>query len=169
MLSKSLEKSTAYMIFFYKFWKKARVYYTLSISRGGGAGPRPPPPWIRHWYHTTYMPRSVTNVACSGGGRGWHMYVGSYICKLTIRHISDPNMIPDHTTCFAISLTWCTPDNLLRSADDSSRTHCPWSSHHVPLFRGSHVATYMYDPYLPPIALNTPYNARVNRTTSKFR
>ena len=26
----------------YKFWKKARVYYTLSISRGGG--PRPPAP-----------------------------------------------------------------------------------------------------------------------------
>ena len=26
------------------FWKKARVYYTLSISRGGGPGPRPPPP-----------------------------------------------------------------------------------------------------------------------------
>ena len=33
------------MTFFYKFWKKARVYYTLSISRGGG--PRRPP-WIRH-------------------------------------------------------------------------------------------------------------------------
>ena len=30
------------MTFFYKFGKKARVYYTLSISRGGGAGPRPP-------------------------------------------------------------------------------------------------------------------------------
>ena len=44
-------------------------------------------------------------------------------------------MITDHTSCFAISLTWCTPDNLLRSADDSSRTHCPWSLHHVPLIR----------------------------------
>ena len=33
------------MTFFYKFWKKARVYYTLSISRGGGGpGPRAPPP-----------------------------------------------------------------------------------------------------------------------------
>ena len=33
------------MTFFCKFWKKARVYYTLSISRGGGGpGPRPPPP-----------------------------------------------------------------------------------------------------------------------------
>ena len=39
MLSKNLENSTSYDIFFYKFWKKARVYYTLSISRGGGAGP----------------------------------------------------------------------------------------------------------------------------------
>ena len=35
------------MTFFYKFGKKARVYYTLSISRGGGPGPRAPP-WIRH-------------------------------------------------------------------------------------------------------------------------
>ena len=34
------------MAFFYKFWKKARVYYTLSISRGGGGRP-PGPPWIR--------------------------------------------------------------------------------------------------------------------------
>ena len=31
------------MTLLYKFWKKARVYYTLSISRGG-PGPRPPPP-----------------------------------------------------------------------------------------------------------------------------
>ena len=32
------------MTFFYEFWKKARVYYTLSISRGGGAqAPGPPP------------------------------------------------------------------------------------------------------------------------------
>ena len=46
MLSKNLENSTSYDIFFYKFWKKARVYYTLSISRGGGGGPGPraPPP-----------------------------------------------------------------------------------------------------------------------------
>ena len=29
------------MTFFYKFWKKARVYYTLSISRGGGQAPPP--------------------------------------------------------------------------------------------------------------------------------
>ena len=36
------------MTFFYKFGKKARVYYTLSISRGGGAWPPGPPPWIRH-------------------------------------------------------------------------------------------------------------------------
>ena len=40
MLSKSLGNSLSYGIF-YKFWKKARVYYTLSISRGG-AGPRAP-------------------------------------------------------------------------------------------------------------------------------
>ena len=34
------------MTLFYKFWKKTRVYYTLSISRGGGGGPGPraPPP-----------------------------------------------------------------------------------------------------------------------------
>ena len=31
------------MTIFYKFWKKARVYYTLSISRGGGQAPGPPP------------------------------------------------------------------------------------------------------------------------------
>ena len=35
MLSKNLENSTSYDIFFNKFWKKARVYYTLSISRYG--------------------------------------------------------------------------------------------------------------------------------------
>ena len=40
MLSKNLENSSSYGIF-YKFWEKARVYYTLSISRGKG---RPPPP-----------------------------------------------------------------------------------------------------------------------------
>ena len=53
MLSKNLENSTSYDIF-YKFWKKARVYYTLSISRGGG-GPGPgPPPGIAtalEWHH----------------------------------------------------------------------------------------------------------------------
>ena len=32
------------MTFFINFGKKARVYYTLSISRGGGPGPRAPPP-----------------------------------------------------------------------------------------------------------------------------
>ena len=42
MLSKNLENSTSYDIFFYKFWKKARVYYTLSISRGGAQAPGPP-------------------------------------------------------------------------------------------------------------------------------
>ena len=31
------------MTFFYKFWKKALVYYTLSISRGGGGRPPGPP------------------------------------------------------------------------------------------------------------------------------
>ena len=31
MLSKNLENSPSYE-FFYKFWKKIRVYYTLSIS-----------------------------------------------------------------------------------------------------------------------------------------
>ena len=29
------------MTFLSKFWKKARVYYTLSISGGGGGGPAP--------------------------------------------------------------------------------------------------------------------------------
>ena len=44
MLSKNLENSASYDIF-YKFWKKARIYYTLSISKGGGAqAPGPPPP-----------------------------------------------------------------------------------------------------------------------------
>ena len=38
MLSKSLENSLSYGIF-YKFCKKARVYYTLSISRGGTQAP----------------------------------------------------------------------------------------------------------------------------------
>ena len=33
MLRKNLENSPSYDIFFYKFWKKAGVYYTLSISR----------------------------------------------------------------------------------------------------------------------------------------
>ena len=33
MLSKNLENSPSYDIV-YKFWKKARVYYTFSISRG---------------------------------------------------------------------------------------------------------------------------------------
>ena len=32
------------MAFFYQFWKKARVYYTLSISSGGGGAQAPPPP-----------------------------------------------------------------------------------------------------------------------------
>ena len=38
------------MTFFYKFWKKALVYYTLSISRGGG-GTGPPPGFATelHW------------------------------------------------------------------------------------------------------------------------
>ena len=36
------------MTFFINFGKKARVYYTLSISRGGGAQAPGPPPWIRH-------------------------------------------------------------------------------------------------------------------------
>ena len=48
MLSKSLENwKTSYDIFVTNFGKKARVYYTLSIFRGGGAGPRaqaPAPP-----------------------------------------------------------------------------------------------------------------------------
>ena len=46
-------------------------------------------------------------------------------------------------SCLITSITWCrcTPDNLLRSADDSSHTHCPWSAHHVPLSGGSHGAT----------------------------
>ena len=38
MLSKSLENLLSYGIL-YKFWKKAQVYYTLSISRGGGLRP----------------------------------------------------------------------------------------------------------------------------------
>ena len=40
------------MTFFYKFWKKARVYYTLSISRGGGdPGPRAPPGFATVYIH----------------------------------------------------------------------------------------------------------------------
>ena len=42
MLSKNLENSLSYGIF-YKFWEKARVYYTLSISREGGGGAQAPP------------------------------------------------------------------------------------------------------------------------------
>ena len=38
MLSKNLENSSSYDIF-YKFWKKAQVYYTLTISRGGDGRP----------------------------------------------------------------------------------------------------------------------------------
>ena len=38
MLSKNLENSPSYDIV-YKFLEKARVYYTLSISRGGGQAP----------------------------------------------------------------------------------------------------------------------------------
>ena len=38
------------MTFLYKFWKKARVYYTLSISRGGVQAPGPPP-----GFATAYM------------------------------------------------------------------------------------------------------------------
>ena len=53
MLTKNLENSTLYDIFLYKFWKKARVYYTLSISRGGGGGPGPrAPPWVRQCCNT---------------------------------------------------------------------------------------------------------------------
>ena len=42
MWSKNLENSTSYDIFFINFGKKARVYYTLSISRGGAQAPGPP-------------------------------------------------------------------------------------------------------------------------------
>ena len=42
MLIENLENSTSYDIF-YKFGKKARVYYTLSISRGGAQAPGPAP------------------------------------------------------------------------------------------------------------------------------
>ena len=41
MLSKDLENSLSYDIL-YKFWKQARVYYILSISKGGGQAPGPP-------------------------------------------------------------------------------------------------------------------------------
>ena len=57
MLSKNLENSTSYDIF-YKFWKKARVYYTLSISRGGGQAPGPPPGFV-----TDYGMKYVTSLA----------------------------------------------------------------------------------------------------------
>ena len=46
MLTKYFEISPSYSIFLEKSEKKTRVYYTLSISRGGGQPPRPP--WIRH-------------------------------------------------------------------------------------------------------------------------
>ena len=53
------------MTSFYKFLKKARVYYTLSISRGGG-GPRPPgpPPWIRHCMYVIHIMCNV-HVRCA--------------------------------------------------------------------------------------------------------
>ena len=59
MLSKNLENSTSYDIFFINFGKKARVYYTLSISRGGGQAPGPPPPGFAtgkymHDIHTAF-------------------------------------------------------------------------------------------------------------------
>ena len=41
MLSKNLENSPSIDIFL-KFWKKARVYHTLSISRWGPRHPGPP-------------------------------------------------------------------------------------------------------------------------------
>ena len=47
MLSKNLENSTSYDIFVY-ILGKARVYYTLSISRGGGGQAPEPPSWIHH-------------------------------------------------------------------------------------------------------------------------
>ena len=53
------------MTFFNKFWKKARVYYTLSISRGGPRPPGPPldsplylihnmGPFVRKFFRITY-------------------------------------------------------------------------------------------------------------------
>ena len=52
------------MTFFYKFWKKARVYYTLSISRGGGQAPGPP--WIRHCFMLPVLQERMQDF--SGGG-----------------------------------------------------------------------------------------------------
>ena len=43
------------MTFFYKFWKKARVYYTLSISRGVG----PAAAYVRTCVYN--VKRSATN------------------------------------------------------------------------------------------------------------
>ena len=83
MLSKNLENSTSYDIFFYTFGKKARVYYTLSISRGGGPGPRAPPPGFATEIYTldtiwgppqisffTYYMRSSCMGACRNFRRG---------------------------------------------------------------------------------------------------
>ena len=53
-LSKTLENSRSYGIFS-KLWKKARVYHTLSISRGQSPGPSPPPPWIRYCYNYSQL------------------------------------------------------------------------------------------------------------------
>ena len=62
MLSKNLENSTSYDIF-YKFWKKARVYYTLSISRGGGAqAPGPPPGFATDKINNIYSTLKYTLV-----------------------------------------------------------------------------------------------------------
>ena len=44
MLSKTWKIQHHMAFFFINFGKKARVYYTLCISRGGGGGRPPPPP-----------------------------------------------------------------------------------------------------------------------------
>ena len=78
-------------------------------------------------------------------------------CWFRLLYIGDPDVIPGHTTCLAASLTWCTPRNLLPSL------------HHVRLFKGTHVATYIHGPPRPPPQrTNTPYDARVIRINPEF-
>ena len=63
------------MTFFYKFWKRARVYYTLSISRGGGAQDPPgfatavldPNPGIATYY--VHRLRMYMGARRGGGGQ----------------------------------------------------------------------------------------------------
>ena len=57
------------MTFLYKFWKKARVYYTLSISRGWGQAPGPPPlDSPLHMYDMVKIDTTVFEIVRGGEG-----------------------------------------------------------------------------------------------------